>query len=120
MKKIMVVLTLLAVALAYITVSSQSNPIKGQVVSFNDIAGGGTGEVNKEQAKKLADEGNPIVFKVGSGSTAKIYFVFNQDGTFGSKNLAKYANNKFVGIVGKTKRVKGINIIIAEMIESMD
>jgi len=90
-------------------------PIKGQVVSFNDLVMGGTGKVTKDQAKELAEKGNPIVFK--SGKT--IYFVYNEDGSFASKKLASFANNEFVGIVGKTKKVNGINIIIASMIESM-
>lgn len=90
-------------------------PIKGQVVSFNDLVMGGKGTVTKDQAKELAEKGNPIVFK--SGKT--IYFVYNEDGTFAGKKLANYANNANVGIVGKTKKVNGINIIIASMIESM-
>jgi len=90
-------------------------PIKGQVVSFNDLVMGGKGTVTKDQAKELAEKGNPIVFK--SGKT--IYFVYNEDGSFASKKLANYANNEFVGIIGKTKKVNGINIIIASMIESM-
>jgi hypothetical protein len=69
---------------------------------------------------KEADEGKPIVFLVGEGKKAKIYFVFNEDGSFAGKKLAKYASNKYVGIIGKQKVVGGLNIIIAEMIESMD
>ena len=92
-----------------------SKPIKGQVVSFNDLVLGGKGTVTKEQAKELAEKGNPIVFK--SGKT--IYFVYNEDGSFAAKKLANYANNATVGIIGKTKKVNGINIIIANIIESM-
>lgn len=90
-------------------------PIKGQVVSFNDLVMGGKGTVTKEQAKELAENGNPIVFK--SGKT--IYFVYNEDGSFAGKKLANYANNANIGIIGKTKKVNGINIIIQSMIESM-
>lgn len=97
------------------TKKKPAKPIKGQVVSFNDLAMGGTGKVTKDQAKELAEKGNPIVFK--SGKT--IYFVYNEDGTFAGKKLANYANNENVGIIGKTKKVNGINIIIASMIESM-
>ncbi len=81
---------------------------------------GGDGKVSKDQAVSLAEKGDPIVFVVGDGKKAKIYFVYNTDGTFGGKNLAKYANNKFVGIIGKTSTKNGINFFIAEMIESMD
>ena len=92
-----------------------SKPIKGQVVSFNDLVLGGKGTITKDQAKELAEKGNPIVFK--SGKT--IYFVYNEDGSFAGKKLANYANNATVGIIGKTKKVNGINIIIANIIESM-
>lgn len=90
-------------------------PLKGVVVSFDDIVKGGTGKVTKDQAKELTEKGSAMVFKVGK----KIYFVYNEDGTFASKLLAKYASSEFVGIVGKTKTVNGINIIIASKIEMM-
>lgn len=98
-----------------------AKPMKGRVASFTDIVVmGGDGTVDKVKATEMAEKGQPIVFVVGAGKSAKIYFVFNEDGTYGGKNLAKYANNKFVGIIGKTKKVNGINIIIASQIESMD
>lgn len=120
MKKIFAILLILTVAFTFSVNSEPPKPIKGKVVSLNDIVGGGSGKVNKDQAKELAEKGNPIVFMVGEGKSAKIYFVYNEDGTFAGKKLAKYADNEFVGIIGKTKKVKGLNIIIAEMIESMD
>ncbi|MCX7880236.1 MAG: hypothetical protein N2517_06210 [Ignavibacteria bacterium] len=95
-------------------------PLKGRVVSLSKLILDGKGEVSKDEAMSEADAGKPIVFLVGEGKKAKIYFVFNEDGSFAGKKLAKFAANKFVGIVGKTKVVNGINIIIAEMIESMD
>jgi len=95
-------------------------PIKGRIVSLTGLFMGGDGKVSKDQAVTLADKGDPIVFVVGEKKKAKIYFVYNTDGSFGGKNLSKYANNKFVGIVGKTSTKNGINFIIAEMIESMD
>ena len=106
---------IIAVSTVFITESYSQKPIQGQVVSFNDIVKGGKGTVTKEEAKTLAENGNPIVFKSGK----KIYFVYNEDGTFASKKLANYANNAKVGIVGKTKKVNGIDIIIASMIDSM-
>jgi hypothetical protein len=92
-----------------------AKPMKGQIVSFNDLVMGGKGKVTKDEAIKLAEAGNPIVFKVDK----KIYFVYNEDGTFAGKKLAKYANNEYVGIIGKAKTVNGINIIIMTMIDSM-
>ncbi len=120
MKKLFAILLILAVTFTLSVNSEPAKPIKGKIVSLNDIVGGGTGKINKEQATELAEKGNPIVFMVGKGKSAKIYFVYNEDGTFAGKKLAKYANNENVGIIGKIKKVKGLNIIIAEMIESMD
>jgi len=112
---------LLLVGLVFTTsVSAADKPMKGRVASLNDIMMGGDGKVDKAKAQELAEKGNPIVFVVGKGKSAKIYFVYNEDGTFGGKNLAKYANNTNVGVFGKTKTVNGIKIIIATMIESMD
>ncbi|MBI5325298.1 MAG: hypothetical protein HZB41_08530 [Ignavibacteriae bacterium] len=95
-------------------------PIKGRIASLTGLFMGGDGKVTKDQAVSQADKGDPIVFVVGDGKNAKIYFVYNTDGSFGGKNLARYANNKFVGIVGKTSTKNGIKFIIAEIIESMD
>lgn len=93
-----------------------SKPIKGQIVDFSALVLGGNGVINKKKATALVAKGKPLVFKVGN----KIYFVFNADGSFAAKNLVKYANNKFVGIIGKTKKVNGLNIIIADKIVAMD
>jgi hypothetical protein len=102
------------------TATKGKKPIKGRVASLTGIFMGGDGKVSKDEAVSMASKGEPIVFVVGDGKKAKIYFVYNSDGTFGGKNLAKYANNKFVGIIGKTMSKHGINFIIADMIESMD
>lgn len=102
------------------TKKKSGKPIKGRVVSLSKFILDKQGTVGKDEAIKEAEEGKPIVFLVGEGKKAKIYFVFNEDGSFAGKKLAKFAANKFVGIIGKTQTVNGINIIIAEMIESMD
>ncbi|MFN3782165.1 MAG: hypothetical protein ACK4SO_08315, partial [Candidatus Kapaibacteriota bacterium] len=102
------------------TKSKSGKPLKGKVISLAKFILDGKGNVSKDEAIKEAEDGKPIVFLVGEGKKAKIYFVFNEDGSFASKKLAKFADNKFVGIVGKSKVVNGLNIIIAEMIESMD
>jgi len=102
------------------TKKKAGKPLKGRVISLAKFIVDNNGTVTKDEATKEADEGKPIVFLVGEGKKAKIYFVFNEDGSFAGKKLAKYANNKFVGIIGKQKVVGGLYIIIAEMIESMD
>ena len=91
--------------------------MKGTVVALNKMIGKGDGSVKKDEAIKLAEQGQPIVFMSGG----KIYFIFNADGTFAGKKLANYANNKAVGIVGKTITLKGgLKGIVADLIESMD
>ncbi len=114
-------LILAFVALTFISSESQAQKrsstktIKGQVISLNDLVLNGNGRVTKEQAQELANNGNPIVFL----SNRTVYFVYNEDGSFAGKRLANFANNKTVGIVGITRKVNGLNIIIANMIESM-
>ncbi|MDX9791561.1 MAG: hypothetical protein WC313_02730 [Candidatus Kapaibacterium sp.] len=109
------VMLIMAISTVFVYEAYSQKPIQGQVVSFNSIVMGGNGKVSKDEAKKLADSGNPIVFKSGN----KIYFVYNEDGSFAGKKLANYASNDKVGIVGKAKKVNGVDIIIATMIESM-
>ncbi len=117
LNKIVVLILVMFVAFSTVFVADSfaQKPIKGQVVSLNDIVMGGKGKITKEQAVELAEKGSPVVFKSGK----KIYFVYNEDGTFAGKKLAKYASNEVVGIVGKTKKINGIEIIIATMIDSM-
>ena len=94
-------------------------PIKGKIISLNGLAMGKY-DVNKKEAADLVANGQALGFMVGEGKNGKIYLVYNEDGTLASKKLSNYAANKYIGIQGKTKKVNGINIIIATMIESMD
>lgn len=87
-------------------------PLEGMVVSFSDLVMGGSGKVNPVKAKKLANKGYPIVVKTGNG---RIYWVYNSDGTFAGKKLARYAGND-VSVYGKAKRVDNLNVIIASRI----
>ena len=98
------------------TKRKSAKPITGRVVSLNSVVTGGNGKVSKNEAVKIANMGHPLVFMVGS----KIYLVYNTDGSFAGKKLANFAHKSKVGIVGKVKRVKGVNVIIAEIIESME
>jgi hypothetical protein len=105
----------IAFATTFVYDAQAQKPIQGQVVSLNDIVMGGKGKVTKEQALKLVETGNPVVFKSGK----KIYFVFNEDGSFAGKKLANFANSEKVGIMGKAKKVNGVDIIIMSMIDAM-
>lgn len=106
----MLAATVLTIQYAY-----AQNPIKGQVISLDEFLIGGSGNVAKDKAKTLADAGHAIVFKSGN----QIYFVYNEDGSFAGKRLANFATAENVGIVGKTKTVHGLNIIIMTMIDAM-
>jgi hypothetical protein len=97
--------------------AAAKKPLKGQIVSLDDIIKAKTTlQLTKAQAKELLEAGSPLVFLYNK----KVYFVKNEDGSFAFKKLADYAHNKYVGILGTTKTVKGINYIIMTNIESMD
>jgi hypothetical protein len=94
-------------------------PTVGKVVSLVDYLKGDV-SITKDAAVKKAENGNPIVLLVGEGKAAKIYFILTEDGSFGGKKLANYANNKKVGVEGKLSVKNGVNYIIATKIESFD
>ena len=99
------------------TKTTAQKPIQGQVVSLHDVIMGVKDlQLNREKAEELYEQKIPLVFKVGN----KIYFVQNDDGSFAFKKLVGYAMNKKVGIVGKTKVVNGINVIVMTSIDAMD
>ncbi|MCE5305874.1 MAG: hypothetical protein ABFD61_02130 [Chloroherpetonaceae bacterium] len=102
------------------TVKKAPKPIVGKVVSLNEVATGNFRTWTKMEADTAATHGTPFVLLVGTGSSAKVYIVLFEDGSFAGKQLAKYAFNKKVGIVGKTKVKNKLNFIIAEKIESME
>lgn len=118
MKKIAIisiVFALLISTLLTIHYAYAQAPLKGEVISLNDFVMGSSGKVTKDQAKALADAGNALVFRSGN----KIYFVYNEDGSFAGKRLAGFATAESVGIVGKTRTVHGLNIIVMSMIDAM-
>lgn len=121
MKKILILLLIFGIFATVTNLDAQKSkkPIEGKVVSINDLAIGSFQNWTKEAAEAEAAKGTPFVFMSGTGKKAQIYFVFNEDGTFASKKLAKYAHNSKVGIVGTVKKINGINILIMEIIESM-
>lgn len=94
-------------------------PLTGQIVSFDDISTGNFQTWTKDAAKEASEKGKMFVLLTKKGKTSKIYFVFNEDGTNASKKISKYAHNEKVGIIGKTKIVSGVNIIILETIDGM-
>jgi len=91
--------------------------LRCQIVLLDDVATGNFRKLTKPMAQDMVEKGKILVVKAENGS---IFFVYNQDGTFGSKNLARYAANNYIGIIGKAKYQNDLNIIIAEIIESSD
>lgn len=87
----------------------------GTVVCLTDYIKGET-TISKDVAVTKAAAGDPIVLLVAK----KIYFVYNEDGTFAGKNLAKFAANKKVIVKGAKKTIAGINYIISTDIQSGD
>lgn len=124
MKKVIIASFVFALLFAgtYIAVDAAAaakapKPLKGQIVSLDDVIKGNKElQLTKSKAQELLKAGTPLVFLYKN----KVYFVQNEDGTFAFQKLAGYAHNQYVGIVGKTKTVKGINYIIMTSIESMD
>jgi len=99
-------------------IDNSKTPMKCQITSLSNAVLQNTFTMmGKKLAKQMVAKGKILVVVNQKG---KIYFVYNQDGSFASKKLAKYAANQYIGIIGKRKKINGVNIIIAEMIESMD
>lgn len=122
MKKLLILMLIFGIFVSVTNLDAQKKskkPIEGKVVSMNDLAIGSFQTWTKDAAEAEAAKGTPFVFMSGTGKKAKIYFVYNEDGTFASKKLAKYAHNAKVGIVGSVKKVNGINILIMELIDTM-
>ncbi len=94
---------------------ASNKPMPGKVVSLKNMVFGGNENLTKAQATNMVAQGEPIVFLSGG----KIYFVYNEDGTFAGEKLAKYSIAEQIGIIGDVKRVKGVNVIIAKMIQKM-
>jgi len=94
----------------------KTKPTVGVVISLLDFATGASGEVNKEKALELVNNGQPLAIKVGTKKKPVIYLVVNPDGTIANKKLAELADAK-VGIIGKIKKRNGINVIISDIIE---
>lgn len=91
------------------------NALKGTVVSLKSLAMSGDGSVTAADAEQLVNNGSPLAFMQGFGSKGIIYIVFNMDGSFAGKKLAKYAGKK-IYITGKKKTVNGVKFIVLETI----
>ena len=97
------------------TADYTKKPLVGVVVSLDAVIKGDNTKINKQQAKEIAEKGGILAVKAGE----QIYFVYFDDGTFGSKRLAGFAVYNKIGMIGKAKVVDGMNIFIASLIEEM-
>jgi hypothetical protein len=131
MKKLTVLLLIFGLFAVYSTtaisatkkdvkVKTAAKPTVGKVICLTDYLATGKDQIKKDDALAQAEKGHAIVLLVGEGKKAKIYFILNEDGSFGSKSLAKYAANKKVAVFGKVTVKAGVNYIITEKIESFD
>ena len=91
------------------------NPLIGEIVSLDHLVQGGNGRVSKSEAKALIAKGSLILLK----SNNKVYFVYLEDGNFAGPKLASYAKAPKVGLLGKAKTVKGMNMFIMTHIDAM-
>jgi hypothetical protein len=90
--------------------------IKGSIVSLKGLVLGTDGKVSKEEALKLAQKGDPVVFL----HNGKVYFPFHENGAFAYEKVAELANRTNVGIVGKLQTKNGVNSVIVSRIVSLD
>ncbi len=108
------IISIFAAGLFIIAVAMAQNPvptITGNTASMNGLVTGGDGKVGKAQAVALFKKGQPLVIVAKN----KIYFVYNADGSYACKKLAKHAGGN-VGVAGKIKKKNGVNFIIADKI----
>ena len=94
-----------------------AKPTTGVVVDLAKALVTDAPKLSKADADKLIAEGQTVVLKVGTGKSAKYYFVVNKDGSLATKNLAKFADAKGVNVYGKATKGAGINYIKADDIK---
>ena len=88
----------------------------GKIISLNDLIMVDNGDVTPEKAAELANSGQPLVFMNTDG---RVYFLYDKDGKFMSKELAEYAG-KNVSVTGTDEIVDGIIILTVKKIVTVD
>ncbi|HRP01510.1 MAG TPA: hypothetical protein PLE30_02570 [Candidatus Kapabacteria bacterium] len=94
-------------------VDYSKKPLEGEIIVISDLMTGNHRKLTKDLAKQLVAKGEILAVK----SANEIYFVYNADGSLASKNLASYANNSKVMMIGKAKVVDGLNVFIVTLME---
>ena len=85
----------------------------GTVVSLTDFVTGNPNNLTKDQAVEMVKANKMIAFYVDGTP----YMVFNTDGSYASKALAKSLDDGSTMIKGKLQNIGGMNVIIADIIE---
>lgn len=89
--------------------------VTGTVISLNKLGATGDGTITKAEAAELVKTGQPLAVKAGN----KIVLVFNSNGAFAGKSLAKYAESNTIAIAGELKQVNGMDAVIMTKIQEM-
>ncbi len=82
---------------------------EGHVVSIEKLLVDGNGKIDSKTAEAILPYGKPIGFL----ANGKVYIVYTSGGNYAGNKLAAMADASKIGIAGKVKTVKGLNIIIA-------
>jgi hypothetical protein len=98
--------------------AGRTSVLSGRIVSLNNIVTGSKTALTRDQAEKMNDEGQPLVFQEGSGSTGNIYFVYNDDGTYAGSKLMDFVDKKGVTITGRALTQNDVRMIIIEKIDA--
>lgn len=93
-----------------------TQPMNAYVVSLNEVAAGKDGKVSKSTALDLLSKNQILAVK--NKDNGNVYLVYHSNGTFAGKDLANMADVE-IGILGKAKKVNGVNVIMAEKIRPM-
>lgn len=92
-------------------------PMEAYVVSLNEVAAGRDGRISKSVAQSLIDKGQ--ILGVKHYGSKDVYLVYHSNGSYAGKDLVNMAEVDKIGILGKTKTVKGVNVIMADKIRPM-
>lgn len=115
-KKVLItLLTAVIIAASYFAYETYaaSITVKGDVVDVVKVLRGQDGKITVDQAKSMMSKGQPVALKADNG---KIYFIYAASGAYAVRKLAMYADKK-VEVTGTSKKVGGLNVIIASGID---
>lgn len=118
MKKIILISAVLLILVSIEPVVNNvfaQDTVKGYVASFNELVAGREGRVSNDDAAKLLENGNPIVFVAGN----KVYFPIKANGSNAADQLVQMADVANIGIIGTTKSVAGVSFIVVQKARPM-